>query len=158
MSYPDPYYVFNDNKNRTMIVFQDLKTWCHGPERRQGLTRVLTHAFFCVLYIQYQKISISSLICQKIAAEQLQTRASGTVLQGKVAWTVNYNANLTRLGHSPPAGHWRFSVMDHLSSLRPHWSRPVAFVKFVASSCPDLDQTQGLFNDICGCQVKRHFS
>ncbi len=78
---------------------------------------------FCVLYIQYQSISISSLICQKLAAEQLPTRASGTGLQGKVAWTVHYNTNLTRLGHSPPAGLWRFSVMGHLSSLRPLWPR-----------------------------------
>ncbi len=31
----------------------------------------------CVVYIQYQNISNSIWICQKLAAEQLQTRASG---------------------------------------------------------------------------------
>ncbi len=64
----------------------------HCKEQRDGrcLTRVLTHAFLawssswqCFVYIWYENISNSSWICQKLAPEQLQTRSSSTVRQGR---------------------------------------------------------------------------
>ncbi len=61
------------------------------PENGRGLARVLTHAGLpCMkklmtlfVYIQFKNISNSSCICQKLAAEQLQTRGRGTVRQGR---------------------------------------------------------------------------
>ncbi len=64
--------------------------------------------------------SNSSWICQKLAAEQLQTRASGTVRQGR-----RHGPSITTPGCvSLLQSARRASVLIHLSSLRRHWSTP----------------------------------
>ncbi len=63
-----------------------------------------------VFYIQYKNITSSSWICQKLAAEQLQTMQGKRYgPSGTAAWTNDHHTNLTRT-----------SVLGHISSLWPH--------------------------------------
>jgi hypothetical protein len=64
----------------------------------------------------------SSWIFQKLAAEQLPTRASSTVRQGRRHGPPYHRTNFTRMGHTLLQLARRAAVLGHLSSLRPQWS------------------------------------
>ncbi len=67
------------------------------------------------VYIQYWNISNSSWIFQTLAAEQLQTRASGTVCQGKRNGpSITTQISAGSLSWSPPASQAGFRVGSSL--------------------------------------------
>jgi hypothetical protein len=86
-----------------VAVVQGIENALLLPERRQGLSRVLTQAHVGVLYTFSTRTSATAAVFA--TSSQLSSSSQGKWYSpsGKVAWTVHHNKNLTLLGHSPPA-------------------------------------------------------